>query len=511
MPHCMKYCHAIVLLFSYTVAFSQNLTQVNSSEKEIGTNILTQKSIKGIEISFPYEIYEISGIGNNLTVQLRPVLGQSYKRKGLLIGYDIGKGVTKWQRKIQYATFMSGVRVEWVWQIDSSILLVHKSENHCLNNETGKETWALKDYAYLNQIGSNRVLFFQRGTSKKDTNNLKMLGLTNGKILWQKKYKTKDAITNLCMLNDTTLLLSSNGLSTFNVNDGRGWNHAIAAGKKTKTTLMSLETYSPYNVLSGIISQPLIDSNNQVFIAGKDVVSKINLQTGDGIWETQLQKNITSKSHIFQHNNLIIMVNFGYVNYGSTYEVYGKPFISAFDKNTGAKKYLIQLPQPKGPIIGIHHNLGLLTLVLRNSVRQFNLDNGNEIHHLNNDDANVGIFRSFMSSFVYIKSSDTKVKNVVQSDSSKYYVLTNDAECLVLNEDLKIQNHIPEDQLFINYADYDGYKLLGNKNQTIIIDSNNTIVARLGLTQNSKLIGHYLFEYRQKRLMQVNLIDFIKD
>jgi outer membrane protein assembly factor BamB len=508
----MKYLKTLVFLLFFSNTFAQNQLKIDSLEKEIGKNLSLKTTIKGIEYAFPKEVYKVSGVGDYLTVQLRPYKGTSYKRKGLLVGLNIGEGSVAWKRKIKYEAFMTQFDVERVWQYDSTLLFVHKDENQCLDIATGQIKWELGNYDILKFFQSNQALFFRRSSSQKDTNNLIIVNTKNGTIKWQKTYQTKDVISSMCILNDTSLLVSSNGLNTFNMQSGNGWKYNTVAGKKTHVFVyplgVGIHSHSRYHIFSEMISNPMIE-DSCVFIAGKETIAKVSLLTGEHIWETPLPKNITSKSHIFSHQNLVIMVNYGFASYEGTYKRYGTPYIAAFDKVTGKQLYLIKLQHTSSNVLGIDYSKGFLTVVFAKSVRQFDFVNGKERNQIDNRKADISSFRGFPSSQVYIKSGDLSLVNLWESDSSKMYVLTSNAQCLVLDQNLNINSRIEEAQLYTQYMEYNGFKFLGSNTQTIVVDSNNLVVARIGLSVKAKLIGHYLYEFRLNKLMRVDVANCI--
>lgn len=149
------------------------------------------------------------------------------------------------------------------------------------------------------------------------------------------------------------MIVVAAGLHSININNGKGWDYntitgkkdysgtvaanavGVAAGLLTGTFIMS----TGHNLVRDVVSNSLVDSS-YIYFASKEQLSKIDKQTGEIAWKYPFPNDLASKSSLFMNEDIVFMINKGYAFMGYRQLDFGKPFIAAFDRETGKQKYL---------------------------------------------------------------------------------------------------------------------------------------------------------------------------
>ena len=124
-----------------------------------------------------------------------------------------------------------------------------------------------------------------------------------------------------------------------------------------------------------------------------------------------------------------------------------RPYIAAFDKRTGDKKYLTTVSiQKKEFIEDINQEGKNLLFVYKDHVSKYDITEGRQLVDQAFDVKEYGEMKHFISSRVFVQK-DSVFTSLLQVDTSKQYLYTESGTVLVLNEKLEIEavsyTHLP--------------------------------------------------------------------
>lgn len=185
------------------------------------------------------------------------------------------------------------------------------------------------------------------------------------------------------------MLIVASGLHTLNIRNGNGWDYNTVTGDKdyrantaanaigavagvlTGTFILS----TGYNLIRDVASNVLVDSVS-LYFASKEKISRLNRKTGDVIWSIPFPDDLPAKSNLLFTDSMILMVNNGYAYLGYRMMDYGKPFIAAFDRETGNQKFFSVFNTKDDPIIGFRIIGTELFLLFKHRLEKYALASG---------------------------------------------------------------------------------------------------------------------------------------
>ena len=198
------------------------------------------------------------------------------------------------------------------------------------------------------------------------------------------------------------------------------------------------------------------------------------------------------------------MVNDGSAFLNSESTSYGKPFIAAYSKNTGKKVFLSRIGYKNEQILSYEIQRDTLLLLSKKKVFKYSLKDGNELWEQSIKTDSVGELTQFGGSTMYVRLDSASVKPI-QSDSASFSVSSNKNQLLILNNDLKVTNIIPNDQIYYCYLEAKGYKFLDAGETTLVIDKNNKVVAELDISGSATLKGTKLFDVQGNNFVVIDI------
>ncbi|NPA35698.1 MAG: PQQ-binding-like beta-propeller repeat protein, partial [Chlorobi bacterium] len=344
-------CLTILILFSIQ-SFSQknNDVKVLINEKVLGKNLLTSSEINGLEYVFPNRIHKtyLDTTSGFLTVQLRGLSKNDkwLKNKGYILLYDLNEKKLKWNKKVNFQT-------SYLQQFNNTMIFTVANKSYLLDINTGNELWEVKNNIVFADPDYNIGIGYRFNGSTGYSNKLQGLDMKNGKIIWEKELNSEYGWNDLFYTNDSTLMIVAAGLHSINIKNGKGWDYETITGKKDYTETIATNvagaalgiltgtfvTATGHNLVHDAVSNVIIDSL-YIYFSSAEQLAKINKNSGEVIWKYSFPKKFASKSTIFVEDSLIYMINNGYAFMGYRELNFGKPFIAAFDKETGKQKYL---------------------------------------------------------------------------------------------------------------------------------------------------------------------------
>jgi len=276
-----KFFAIVILSITFSILYSCS-TPFNTIKKNtiIGTNRLTNSKIIANEFVFPENVYDfyIDTTKMNITVQVR---GFNQKHHPNVIGelyqYDMSLQNLKWNKSFNFKYYK-------LIQRDSFILRIHDRKLNYINSEDGEIKWSVSNDLFhiinANLIGYDNSKWYR----KKQL--ISGIDLNNGKTIWKRDINLINKSQYAVRLNDTVTMLVADGLHTYNLKNGKGWDRFI------------FMSYGYNDILK------LNDFTNLVVADG---LHSVNLNTGTG-WGF---KRITGTRKLIKRNNTLTIFEVG--------------------------------------------------------------------------------------------------------------------------------------------------------------------------------------------------------
>lgn len=509
-----------LLLLISSVSYGQKNFQILQNEKVVGKSLIDNTEIKGIEYIFPDRIHEafLDTTNGFLTVQLRGLRkGKWLSNKGNIIQYDLPNKNLLWSKKIAY-------QASSLQQFSNTMIFTVANKSQCLDIRSGNKIWEVKNNFYYVDPINNIGIGYRFKNSTGYSNELEGIDLKSGKVIWKRDLNREYGWNNLFYTNDSTMIVVAAGLHSININNGQGWDYNTKTGKKDYTGTVAANAVgvaaglltgtffmsTGHNLVRDVVSNCLVDSS-YIYFASKEQLSKIDEQTGEIIWTYPFPNDLVSKSSIFLNDSLIFMVNKGYAFMGNRQLDFGKPFIAAFDRETGKQKYLTLINEKKDPIQDFQILHDEVFLVFKNRIAKYSILSGNQILEKEFPEENFGVLYYFVGNQVFITNENDNLVSLPQSDSTKVFVFTNQGKTLAIDNQLNVEGTIEYEDLFIYYLRMSDYKFLAKDKQTLIIDKDGKRIAEIEATIDAFLIGNTLYDKQDKSFIAVDMNEIFTD
>ena len=506
-----------IMLFC-SVAWSQSLTDVPTSGKAKGKNMMTGKNIMAKEYTFSETIYDsyFDTISGCATLQLR---GSGKKNKvlknlGRVVLFDLNEKQIKWTKELDYRGIEIKPHQNFIYQTVAS------SKSNSLEIETGNINWEIKNILFYAEPFQMRGIGYKFKNFSGITNTLQGIDLTNGDILWNRELVREYGWNDVLSLNDSTLMVAASGLHAFNLNTGKGWDYYTITGHKDYTGTIAANAAglalglltgafmvtTGHELVSDIVSNVLMDDAS-IYFASRE---KIACLTDDGIvkWTAPMPKDKISKSTLFQEDGILYMINngFAFMNYRKI--DYGEPFIAAYDAESGAQLFFSSIAGKKNQIKGFEIDRDTAFIVFNNKIAKYSLVDGSLILEKAIEPKAHGELDYFVGNQVFIQTDQTYM-SLPLSGIHRHCVHTSQDKTLLLDAYFEVMDEINDDQLYLYYLWYNGYKFIGKDEQTLVIDENGYTVAEIAISNETVLVGSTLYNIQDKNLIEIDLEEVI--
>jgi len=513
---------SIFLLFSVTPTFCQKEPlHIIAGEEIIGSDLRKGQQISARTFTFPEEIYAsyISEAENLVTVQLRGISsnGKWWNGAGQVILYDFASHKVKWSKRIVY-------EADHYEQTGPVIVKTNLKKSFLLDIESGEPLWEVKNILY--HIDSKKKIgigYKSRPSTGGITNTLEGIHLNNGTEIWKREIYRELGWNDLFYLNDSILIVVAAGMHAVNIYNGKGWDYHAVTGKKDHSGTIAANALgvvtgiltgtfisaTGHNLVRDLVSNVLPDSTS-FYLASTNKLSSVGLD-GQLKWSTPLDEKLMSKSTLFFMGDRVYLVNRGFAFMGDKKIFYGKPFIAAFDRDTGKEIFKTVLQtDAEMKIESFTLRDRAIYFLLDGRLAEYSLDTGLPVRSKTlNDDAEKKAI-SFVGNQYFTQKADLSYKSLYASDSSLLYVYTQDDKVLSLNNNFVIVEEIEGQSLWTYYATGKGFRLLANQNKTIILDDQDQAIAELDASRQSLLIGKKLYQIEGRLLIETDLESILK-
>ncbi|TCO09394.1 outer membrane protein assembly factor BamB family protein [Natronoflexus pectinivorans] len=510
----------IILISSVSFGQKRDFQITHNNEKIVGINLIDNTEIKGTEYIFPERIHDtfLDTTNGFLTVQLRGLRKEKWlSNKGNILQYDLNNKNLMWSKKIAY-------QASSLQQFSNTMILTVANKSNCLDIRTGNVIWEVKNSIYYVDPIDNIGIGYRFKSSTGYSNELEGIDLKSGTVIWKRDLNREYGWNDIFYINDTTMIVVAAGLHSININSGKGWDYNTITGKKDYTGTVAANAVgvaaglltgtfvmsTGHNLVRDVVSNSLVDSS-YIYFASKEQLSKIEKETGSIVWKYPFPSDLASKSSIFMNDSVIFMVNRGYAFMGYRQLDFGKPFIGAFDRETGQQKYLTLINVKKDPILGFEILDDEMYLVFKNRIAKYSVENGNQIIEKEFPQENYGDLKYFIGNQVFVTNEKEDLISLTQSDTSKVFVFTNQGKTLSIDYQLNVTNTIEYEDLSIYYLRTKDYKFVAKDKQTLIINDNGKRIAEIDATTNAFLIGETLYDKRDNSFIAIDLREIIKN
>ena len=221
----------ILFLISIISSGQKNDFKINIKKSALGISLPDTNKILGEKYIFPENIYKvhIDTLNNLLTVQLRKLKGKNWlANNGYVLQYSLDKKKLLWNQKIYYKTTK-------LLQKGDLMIFNKLDKSYRRESKTSKILWvtdcSVFHIDYRNKIG----IGYKTKDSKVVSDKLKGIDLNSGKIAWTRNISNRYGWDDFFYLNDSTIIIVSEGLHSLNLKTGKGWDYNTVTWKENKT------------------------------------------------------------------------------------------------------------------------------------------------------------------------------------------------------------------------------------------------------------------------------------
>jgi hypothetical protein len=484
-------------LFNFSISvFAQSDLFSAQKNRIIGKNYRTNEIIRAKEYVFSQPIYRLysDSLTRTVTLLLSEVglTENSGGNTGTVVWFDLINSFERWYKPIDYNKSI-------VRQVSNFLFEITNKGTYCLGLNSGVAKWELKHIMY-HIDAFHRIGLGYKHKLSKETSVLEGLDLKEGKPLWKRNIKNTYGWTDILQLTDSSVLVVASGLHHINLKNGSGWDFDTQTGQLDYQMLSGSKLASITNaMLSGFYQVPVgqevvWDVNSDVlkdsatyFFASRESVSRIGFD-GTVKWSTGLPIDKSSKSEIFLQNNVLYVVNMGYAFVSQNYLNYGSPFLAAYDKVSGKQLFLVNVSEKKERVNSYKVHRDTICLVFNNHIERYSLKTGKFISDHKFEMTLLGQLFEFIDNNVYIESGSSFVK-LENSDTTKYFLVTAKDKILITNHNFEPKSQIDYRQVYVFRQQINNLKVISGFDETVVLDENNKIVARLDIKYNYIFVG----------------------
>lgn len=508
-----------LLVVSLTIfsIYAQNDLLVYQYQNINGKNHLTNDLLLANEYVFADRIeqYYIDTISNTITLQLRGVSknGKWLNGSGNFLLFDLQSDRIKWDKKINYNETS-------ILQSNDIIIETSTLGSNYLNPDNGLVQSRTK--IPVNFISSNNKIGIGYETTNFDgyQNNLVGVELTSGSPLWKREISHEYGWNEETMLNDSVLLLVSDGLHSINLKTGFGWDFKAKTGGKDYTAtvvtnvlgvaiavLTGVLVYSAEpDIITNLTSNVVSDSSG-IYYASRENISRFDMN-GKLIWVDKLEKNKVSNSTLIIRDSMLYMINRGNGLMNNNLTYIGKSFFSGYNKLTGNQIFYSQFDGVKNLIKDFKVIEDTIFFALNDRVLKYSMITGDELASQPFGIKEIGEFTSFADKNLYLMT-DSVFENLT-GNSEFYFLKTKNDKLLVLNKQLEISRLIDLNEIYTCYLTIGNLRFLAKGDETYILDKENNIVATINASQYAKLIGTKLIDIHESSVIEIELGGVLK-
>ncbi|MFA7131807.1 MAG: PQQ-binding-like beta-propeller repeat protein [Bacteroidales bacterium] len=509
----------IFLIFSFfwcsLISFCQQ-NKVIPTEKIIGTNHVTKNEIKAKEFLFTKRVHDfyIDSINNYAIIQFRNTErdDESIDNEGSVILFDLNDSSIKWENKFDFSD-------ENLYFNDSLIINYTSNKMYLWDLSSGENIWEANNSLYY-LFKDQKIALAYNSSWGKSSNKLEGIDIKSGEKVWERKISTDDGWDNIYSINDSIVIIYSNGFHTLNLNDGKGIDFVSKTNYKNYTYLILTNalgitlgiltgvftyTYDEPIVTSDIQSKILIDSS-YLFYASRHNLYKLN-QDGTIVWNKKLNKKKISNSTLFKKDSIVYMINNGYAIKNGVKVNYGTTSLTAYNTYSGNQIFyspFVDKKKKDDMILDYKVEKDEIVFLFKKSIARYSLIDGKFISDRNFNIKEYGDMVSFIEDNIYHKDN-LYYSKITKTYPKNYNIFTNFGLALSLNEKFETQALLEYKDLYFLSLRAKTYEILTNDSLISIINNNGKTITELTLLKDVVIIRDKLFGKKENSLFMFDL------
>jgi outer membrane protein assembly factor BamB len=509
------------LLFLCALIVSACSTTKPVSLTELSTTAATE-SITENEI--PTDVFEFSNrihhsyldtTSGLFTLQFRDTTdnGKWLKNKGRVIVFDPDSSNILWDYNMPYK------RISYM-QHHSTLIEYTQNGGKIIDLDTGRAEKNIRYYVY--HIDRDRDIGMgYRISSLRKQNRLYGFNMSDGDELWERTVDRDYDWSNVMFVNDTTTVLVAGGIHTIDPRDGSGWSYDSRTGKKDYTravagTLLGVASglltgnyvvSTGYDLIADMVSNVLIDENSYTLATAEEVV-KLDTR-GDVLWSQPISKDNASQSFIWEDADTIFMLNAGFAYRGYFKKPIGKPFISAYNKETGEElfKTFINSSDDEDFVRDYKISGDSMYTVFENRLEQYSLVDGALKETVDTQTFDMGELGGFIGFQAFRKEGENVYYSISSMDVNNHYLITGSEQILVLDREFELLETIQFDDLYLLTMGNEEFALITDYAETrsILLDSGMMPLAEIDAAGEAFMDGSNLYVVGENRLVRMTI------
>jgi len=396
------------------------------------------------------------------------------------------------------------------------LLLSNESKSSRFNLMYGYEQFEYPSKIIYPIRKNNTGLIYNPSLKIDNEIGLSCVGLSDGRLIWSAPIPAKYNWNNLTVLNDSIMVLAAGGLHAININSGLVWSYTLTTTQKINKPF----TYSAFNhptfeqfyhaintsreeaQITQIASNILV-TENSIYFASKDKLIGVT-KDGKPLWEVDMLNFPMSNCLLFENKENILLLNLGIAQFNDNTVVYGKPFIAAFNKQTGA----VALEKNEDAF----SNIIDIELIGNSKV----LANKNQIIQIGEDlsvktlielgEAKFGKFLEFINGDEnYVEKEGFYVPLNFINDKVIYFKTDHGKVFGLNNNEIEYEYHYTE--LYKFNAAVGKKKLISQKNKSFLISENYELLGTFNTGEPAVTLKNKIYFVDGKLLYVINVND----
>ena len=453
---------------------------VSVSNTEFENDFLASGVLQGSKFTFDKKIkwLKIDPIQNHLLIFIQKTGENPRKKAGSLILYDINNQEIIW----------SVLAFADKGEITSKIILISGyGKTFGLDRKSGSVIWErVGNYYNLGDI--NEVAY---------SGQITQFDVNTGLDIWSRELTNKWGI-NATTIVDSTLIIALDGLHTFDLKTGLGWDITMETGWEDHGKEIAKEagkilagaligaltgympvdnsTYSPDRYTS--LCSNVYIHNDEIYFFAKDQFIRVDIETGSKLWCIAIDEK-TGKVYLDKEDKNIVFLSKGQCLKDWVNVSYGEPYLAKFDILTGEKKFSM-LIDSENPIVDWKISSNGYYLISEKKLQYYD-KNGMKISELTLP-SEYGVFSNFSRNLdKLLIIEDNKILDLFAIDNIDSHIIVKTSKGIaVISENFEIENWYPESQIY--------YKSK-TKNNLCFVKGNDDKKIKLVDLKKKKLIG----------------------
>ncbi len=487
---------------------------------DIGEKMISGANIRALSYTFSKNIYNyyVDTLSSNIYIELRKWKKTGiHAPNGLLHAFDMNTMAWKWQKRVKY----NWMEVPFDGVSYGGNFVMHKnlSKYDVLDPATGKTRYEFKrDLQYIFPelnlgLGYVTVLDFP--------NTLEGFELHSGRLLWRRIIPRDEIWDEVIAENDTTLLISSKGLHSINLNTSIGWSSEVETmpGYDNSHLAISVTASLMLGLFTGVYFIPLhtgmsaIPANDskilvdeaRYYVASNQLITALDKQ-GNELWRTHLPIRKISRTKFFKIDDNIILLNF---KSNDLERDLRRSFVASFHARTGILNYISYLRNESHDDYLQDFELkdNHMDILYPDRIETIDIRDGKMVFAKSLGDTK---FSFFVGEDIYV-SDDSSMISLSKKYTSYKYVYTLSGSIVAYDENYNRLREYPRDAYYFLVFEFPGGRIVQNSKETIVLDQKNKERSRLWFHENFSVVNDHLYFFDKDKFFSVGLKDLIKD